>query len=210
MAIGKSGINGPFSGKVGSVIGYELGGQMIIRSVGRRTKPFSKQELLNQAKMKVVSLYLQPLKPMIQFGFKGIAPKGSRIGAFQMAQSHARKFAVELDEDGRPFVEPSKVLLSKGELPPPENCRILREGNMLRMACQTPSTINQGVKLMVILYDGVNDAGFQEIEFSKGTENYEWEWEMIGADTAQLHAYILFLLPFSLDVSNSVYCRVET
>ncbi|MNL13348.1 hypothetical protein D3C87_1342520 [compost metagenome] len=33
MAILKAGINGPFSGKVGSVVGYELNGQTVIRSL---------------------------------------------------------------------------------------------------------------------------------------------------------------------------------
>lgn len=52
MAIVKNGINGKFSGKVGSVIGYQLGDQNVIRTVGERRKPFSPLELLNQKKMK--------------------------------------------------------------------------------------------------------------------------------------------------------------
>src|SRR5690606_18725893 len=132
MAIVEQGINGPFRGKVGSVIGYQLNGQNVMRSIGRRrTKPFTELELLNQARMKVTSEFLRPIKPFVKFGFREVAPEGSRVGAFQLAQSHVRKHALDFDAEGKPFVNPAKVLISKGSLEPPRNCRVRRDGNQL-------------------------------------------------------------------------------
>src|SRR5690554_2902531 len=116
MAIGYQGINGPFRGKVGTVVGYSLNGQQVMRAVGKRTKPFTALELLNQAKMKAVSKFLAPIQPVVKFGYQRVAPAGSRVGAFQLAQSYVRKNAIDMDDEGQPFVNPAKVLISRGPL----------------------------------------------------------------------------------------------
>src|SRR5690606_36272383 len=121
MAIGHQGINGPFKGKIGVVVGYNLNGQQVMRSVGKRIKPFTAMELLNQGKMRAVSKFLGPINPIVKFGYRREAPAGSRVGPFQLAQSYVRKNAIDFDEEDKPFVNPAKVLISRGELEPPLN-----------------------------------------------------------------------------------------
>ncbi|HLT87033.1 MAG TPA: hypothetical protein VKZ57_05540, partial [Sphingobacterium sp.] len=89
MAIQKDGPNGAYIGKVGSVYGYVLHGQNIIRGARKpSTKKPTPAMLLNRAKMKVASSFSTMLVPCLRYGYRALAPKGSRVGAVQLAQSH--------------------------------------------------------------------------------------------------------------------------
>ncbi|WP_447770053.1 hypothetical protein [Sphingobacterium faecium] len=84
MAIQENGPNGPFKGKVGSVYGYKLNGQNIIRGArNKNRKPPTEAMLLNQQKMKVANNFIGSVKALMQYGYRHLAPKGSIIGPFQ-------------------------------------------------------------------------------------------------------------------------------
>ncbi|SKB88718.1 hypothetical protein SAMN05660226_03627 [Parapedobacter luteus] len=210
MATTRSGINGVFIGKVGSIVGYELGGKNVIRAIGRRTKPFSKLELLNQAKMKAVSEFLRPIKLYIKFGFQHEVPPGSHAGAFQLAQSYTRKNAIELDEQGSPFINPAKVLISKGELDPPLNCTVERDGNRLTFRWdyidkkQSPTD-----RLVILLYNPEEPIRiFKDLGGKRKAQQEEWEIESLHLFPAPIHAYAAFRSTWPDQISNSVYCGV--
>lgn len=205
MAIVKQGIGGVFKGKVGSVVGYELGGQNVMRSLGMRTKPFTRLELLNQAKMKVVSEFLAPIKPYVKFGFQREAPVGSRVGAFQLAQSHTRKNAVDLDEDGKPFVNPAKVLISRGPLAPPENCMVQREGNSITFIWDHHQH-RASDRLVVLLYDEDSFRFFRDIGPERRDMKYTVEYDYLHVLKRPVHAYAAFRDTMSDKISDSVYC----
>jgi len=207
MAIAKHGINGPFSGKIGSVIGYEVGGQHVMRSVGRRTKPFNERELLNQAKMKVVSEFLRPIKPYIQLGFGQLASAQQRIGAFQLAQSYTFKQAIELNVNGKPFVNPEKVLISTGELVPPSDLSVLREGNRLTFQWDS-SEGNKFDRLMVLLYDSVQFSFFLEAGANRREGRETWDVEYLNHLNTPMHVYAAFRDTITGGISGSVYCGV--
>lgn len=205
MALAKNGVNGAFSGKVGSIIAYELNGQNVMRSIGRRTKPYSELERLNQAKMKVVSEFLGPIKLYINFGFKREAPKGSRVGAFQLAQSYVRKNAVELDADHQPYINPANVLISKGPLAPPHNCVVERDGNRLTLRWDI---VGGGLndRLMVLLYDGDMLRIFREIG-AKRKDNLDiWDVDTLKYADRPVHVYVAFRDTLFDKISDSVYC----
>src|SRR5690606_5373125 len=121
MAILKEGINGPFSGRIGNIVGYQLNGQNIIRSLPRvpKNRKLSPAALANRRKIAAVSTFLKPLLKALNFGYRGVAPKGSRIGPFQAAQSHTFRHALDYCEDGMPYVNPEKVLVFRGALEGP-------------------------------------------------------------------------------------------
>jgi len=204
MAIAKNGINGKFSGKVGTVIGYQLGNQNIIRTVGERRKPFSPLELLNQAKMKAVSEFLSPIKPIIKFGFKREASLGGRIGAFQLAQSYTRKYAIDLDDEGKPFVNPEKVLISRGEVQPPYQCTVQRDGHQLTV--QWNPVVENDDRLVVLLYDLEFYREFRYLgaERKEGIEC--WEQENLKNTNKPVHVYVAFRNVYLETISDSVYC----
>lgn len=205
MAIAKQGITGAFSGKIGSIIGYEVGGQNVMRTVGRRTKPFSAQELLNQAKMKAVSEFLRPIKPYVKFGFQQAAPPGSRVGAFQLAQSHTRKNAVELNAANQPVVNPERVLISTGPLVPPQRCTVLREGNRLVFQWDF---LGQGAsdRLVALLYDGMQFSFFREVGAERSTLTDSWEVDRLHVLKTPVHVYVAFRDTISNRISDSLYC----
>ena len=206
MAIGKNGINGSFSGKVGTVIGYELNGQQIMRSVGRRTKPFSELELLNQAKMKVVSEFLGPIKPFIKFGYQREAPPGSRVGAFQLAQSYVRKHAVDLDAQRNPFVNPANVLISRGDILSPQNCTVECEDNRLIFRWDYNGQGGASDHLMILLYDGLWFREFREIGAERRQQTDVFESRALPYRERPIHVYAAFRDTFFDRISDSVYC----
>ena len=206
MAIVEQGITGAFIGKVGTVIGYQLNGQNVMRSIGRRrTKPFSELELLNQAKMKVTSEFLRPIKSFIKFGFREVAPEGSRVGAFQLAQSHVRKQALDFDAEGKPFVNPAKVLISKGSLEPPRNCRITQDGNRLIFNWD-PANGAEYHRLLTLAYDGDSFRFFRNLGAERGSGEDVWDLSHLDLLERPLHVYAAFRSTVSDKISDSVYC----
>lgn len=207
MAIAKHGITGAFRGRIGSVVGYELGGQNVMRTVGRRTKPFTERELLNQAKMKAVSEFLRPIKPYVQFGFGPTAPPGSRVGAFQLAQSYTLNHAIELDGENRPFVNPENIRISSGKLLPPQQCTVSREGNRLTFHWDFRKD-GQFDRLVVLLYDAAQFCAFREIGAERQEQQDAWEIDHLHLITTPLHVYAAFRDTISGGISDSVYCGV--
>jgi hypothetical protein len=114
MAIAKNGINGNFSGKAAKVVGYELYGQQIIRSIPRErsTKPTEK-ELINREKFKTSQLWLQPLIDFVRIGFQNYKPT---FQGFVAAKSYNSKHALKSDNGINFYIDPSLALVSYGNM----------------------------------------------------------------------------------------------
>lgn len=118
MAVLKNGPNGGFSGKVGSIIGYQLNGQDIIRGLPKkRTKKPSKLEQLNRDRFALTQHWLQPLLGFLRIGFKNYAPT---YQGFVAAKSYNSKHALKQKEDGSSYIDPELALLSFGTLTLPQ------------------------------------------------------------------------------------------
>ncbi|MGY3055611.1 hypothetical protein ACVWYG_003832 [Pedobacter sp. UYEF25] len=119
MAILKNGANGGFSGKVGSIVGYELNGQDIIRALPKkRTKKPGETEQLNRDKFALTQHWLKPLLTYLRIGFKNYAPT---YQGFVAAKSYNSKNALKENEDGNTDVDPALALLSFGSLNLPQS-----------------------------------------------------------------------------------------
>ena len=208
MAINHGGINGSFSGKVGSIVGYNLNGQQVMRSVGRRTRPFTVLELLNQAKMKAVSEFLAPIRPFVKFGYRREAPPGSRVGAFQLAQSYVRKNAIDFDEDDKPFVNPAKVLISRGPLAPPLNCTAAHEGDQLTIRWEQSES--GGTDRLLLLLYGEHFRHFEEIGAERREGSETLVINHLRFIEKPVHVYVAFRDTFFDTISDSVYCGALT
>lgn len=206
MAVAKHGINGPFSGKVGSIVGYQLNGQQVMRSVGNRTRPFTPLELLNQAKMRVVSKFLGPIKPFVKFGYQREAPAGSRVGPFQLAQSYVRKYAVDIDDEGKPFVNPEKALISRGKLDPPLNATATREGDQLTIRWDSSGPARDRDRLMLLLYDGYMFRDFREIGAERRDGIEVLEIKLLRFAENPIYVYASFRDTLFDKISDSAYC----
>lgn len=88
MATFKDGILGGFFGKVGPVVGLQLGDKLVMRALPRRTKPFTSKELENQRKFRLVQNYLSPFLDLLKIGFNNYYTK---TGGFRAALSYTQK-----------------------------------------------------------------------------------------------------------------------
>src|SRR4051812_9859871 len=118
MARLTSGINGPFTGSVGTVIGSTWNGIPYMKSRHRRrTKKVSEPEILSRNKFAMAHFWLQPLLPFVREGFKNYS---QRSMGFNAAKSQLLKNAFET-ADGNLIINPALVQLSAGNLPLPGN-----------------------------------------------------------------------------------------
>lgn len=70
MEILKNGINGAFSGKIGTAVGSNWRGLDVIRSRPKPPTHFSDKQLANQMRMKVVQDFLKQLVEPLRIGFR--------------------------------------------------------------------------------------------------------------------------------------------
>src|SRR5258708_11324291 len=74
MAKLSQGINGPFFGKVGTVVGYTWKGIPVMRALPQdRKKPFTPKELNQQAKFRIMNKFLKPAKTLLNVTFAHLA-----------------------------------------------------------------------------------------------------------------------------------------
>lgn len=94
MAILKNGPNGGFSGKVGSIVGYQWRGKDVIRGLPRlSSKKRTPEQLANQQKMTLTQRFLQRVIIFIRVGFKHEAERRV-MSAFNVAMSYNKKNAI--------------------------------------------------------------------------------------------------------------------
>lgn len=210
MAIQENGPNGLFKGKVGSVYGYELNGQNIIRGARRKSnKPPSEAVLLNRQKIKVAGNFMRPIKSLLQYGYRNIAPKGSKIGPFQLAQQHILKETMELDADCQYYVNVEKVFIFKGPLAPPVGCSVEKHGKMLHVKWTAiPDYADKMFKINVALFNTNNfiqlDIGIAEVNQGACTI------PLVGYSDAGVPIHVYLGIWDSLHdlLSDSVYCGI--
>src|ERR1700681_1213279 len=112
-----AGINGPFSGKVGVVVGYLYKGIPVMRGLPNRKKPSTPNELNQQARFRLMNKFLTPLNDLLNITFAHLAVgMTGRNKAFSYNLKNAVKgvrpdLAIDYD----------MVLLSRGDLPAAES-----------------------------------------------------------------------------------------
>lgn len=206
MAILKEGINGPFSGKVGSIVGYQLNGQTIIRGLPSNVKGKPTElALINRGKMKAVSKFLTPLKPVIKFGYKYLAPAGSRVGPFQTAQSYHFKNAIDFDENTVPYVNPEKALMFRGDLTPLQNVEVKRENDILEFNWDKDINRNCEGNLVIVAYPVGGFCDFSNGDAKVSDSTFRWKLDQT-AGKENLHIYVGVYNIFQDKLSDSVYC----
>ena len=121
MAKFSQGINGPFYGKVGTVVGYMWKGIPVMRGLPKtRIKPFTPKELNQQAKFRLMNEFLTPLNDLFNVTFAHLAVQ---MSAFNKAFSYNIKnattgFGPDL------AIDYNMVLISRGDLPRAESVAV--------------------------------------------------------------------------------------
>lgn len=147
-----TGIEGPFIGKVGTVIGSSWKGIPYIKS-----KPVKKRKARNkkihptQSRFAMAHYWLKPLLLFVREGFKDYS---STVEGFNAAKSHLIKLAIK-EKDGEFMIDPSLVQLSFGDLPLPSHISVTKQkDNTLVFEWDTDSNgASPYDQVMVLAYD---------------------------------------------------------
>lgn len=115
MARIQNGIGGPFSGKVGTVVGYTRYGQTYMRALPKKilTEP-TEAQLENRKAMAAVQKWLSDIKAFVRVGFQNYSQKQHGFGS---ALSYNKLNALREDLT----IDPAKAMITWGELPEPLN-----------------------------------------------------------------------------------------
>ena len=112
MAHYKDGINGPFYGKVGSVIGSRWKGIDYIKGLPKLpTKPPTQKQLESRARFAFVNAWMQPIKPFLNIGFMNYSDRMTAQNA-----AHSVNKAAVTGEYPNFGMDHTQVLVSHGDL----------------------------------------------------------------------------------------------
>lgn len=204
-----NGINGPFKGKAGSVIGSSRNGVSYIKGpYKKRTKKVSKPEKENQGKFAEAQLWLSPLKDYVREGFKGypLAAAG-----FSGALSNLLLNAVEGTKE-EPKVNPSLALVSFGNLPLSANVKAaFKTTHEIEFTWDTAHVEDASAddQVMLLAYD---------IKNKKPHISLTGQFRKTGSDTlkafgkagATYHVYLAFIAADRSRQSDSIYLGALT
>ncbi len=206
MAIVTGGINGPFKGKVGSVFGYTMNGQNIIRGA-RRKSPKNKRgsvaQNVSRSKFTKMQHFLTPILPFIQVGFN-MAGRAKNISAHNAAKSYNMLNAFTAEGE----IDFSKVLVSSGNLPGPLTAQVEKDDAGFHFSWTNHpdrSGVRNSDQVMLLAY-GANK-GFPYIMLSgaRRKEGYEKFTTTLFASGEQIHMWIAFISDDRQYISTSMY-----
>lgn len=203
MAIIRNGPNGGLTGKFGSVIGYKLNGQDVIKGLAKvRTKKPGAKELANRAKFALLQAWQRPLLGVLRVGFRNYAPT---FQGFVAAKSYNSKHALKTREDGTSYIDPSLALVSFGSLTVPKTMHMERQGDSILFTWSTDGHYEMIDQAMVLAYCSETGQAAYDIAAGKrymGTASIELPDDSAGCE---FHVYIAFVAYDHSSQSNSHY-----
>lgn len=154
MAKFNDGINGPFKGKVGTVVGATWKGIHYMRSLPKkRTSAPTRGEQANRKKWALSQSWLQPITEFVRIGWKGYSQKSE---GFIAAKSYLMKNAFE-EVAGEAIINPALVKLSWGDLPLPETIEATQlEKTVVQFTWDVAfdhEKANKGDQIMMLAYN---------------------------------------------------------
>lgn len=135
MGVSSSGgANSPVSGGLGNLIFYVSGGRQLSRMKGRTgTTANTPAVKSNRKGFGNIQLWLNPLKPVLELGFKNDIPHtGAQAHAFSFLSRNART-----GKGAAAVIHPEKMRISIGDLPMPESASAELVGQELVLTWDT-------------------------------------------------------------------------
>lgn len=199
------GINGPFSGKAGSVVGFVINGQGYIKGLyKKRTKRISEKEQLNRKKFATAQNWLKPLTPFLRAGFKDYQ---ANFQGFVAAKSYLMKNALQL-EGSEVTIDASKMKISHGSLPHPNEVSFGIETKKIRLSWDTTAIDDQSPtdQAMVLAYDPIGGGVYGEVYGpNRHIGEYLFEFDINYRHANPLHLYVAFISDDRKKKSDSIY-----
>jgi len=214
MAVITEGVNGGFTGKAGTVVGYYRMGKWVIRALPRlstKNKRGTKDQNANRSKFTKMQHFLSPMIDFIRVGFN-MEARSKQMTAHNAAKSYNMLHAFTPEAE----IDFSKVLLSSGSLPGALNPTVEKDDMGLHFSW----TNNSGEDLaesrdqvMLLAYDDMlmdsNNKKKADAYYllSGARRNTEMETLEIAFPSKgnTLHTYIAFISDDRQRVSMSTY-----
>jgi len=195
-----NGIFGAVNGKVGNIIGYNLNGQQVIRTIGVNNKPLSEKQLNNKLQMKVIMQFFHQMDTLIQMGFSPEA-RNTTKNYHNLAIAYNKPNALTgFYPDVA--IDFSKILISAGNLPQPENTKIERIGNQLEFTWEGIRNTDQ---VMLLAYAPITKQMVFEASGAKRAQGKEKLILKPGMENEILELYISFVSNDRMQAANSLY-----
>lgn len=195
-----NGIFGGVNGKVGNLIGYNLNGQQVVRTIGINNKPLSEKQLNNRLQMKVIMQFFHQMDTLIRTGFSPKA-KNTTKNYHNLAIAYNKPNALT-GFYPNVAIDFSKIIISVGELEQPKIIKATLTDNQVEFTWESTKNTDQVVllayapatKQMVFEASGAKRAiGKEILNLKPGMEN------------VTLALYISFVSNDRLKVANSLY-----
>ncbi len=203
-----SGILGPFTGKVGTVVGSSWKGIPYMKARPVRKKAAGPKEMTNRNKFAMAQNWLQPVTGFVRQGFKNYT---LRVEGFLAAKSWMLRNSFEVTGE-EISINPALVKLSHGTLPLSNHIKVEKKnGNELHFSWDTDLTDNNHGKdqVMMVAHDNVH---------SIATITLTGQFREIGKDLLVIpsqkgrthHVYLAFVSADRNNQSDSVYLGMIT
>lgn len=204
------GIHGPLVGSLGNLVASSWRGIPYLKTRPTRRKAYTGNELKNQGNFGSTSRWLSPLGDFLRAGFKGDNP---RMWGFNGAKSYLHAHAL-VQEGDRKVIDPSKVLISQGDLPLAEGFQMHFDEEAfevtVRWNSKAPKAREGGVaaayndKLMLAVYDAEAGQAYGE----PYGPSRRIGMERVALDpgvVATYHVYVAFVAADGSSRSDSLY-----
>jgi hypothetical protein len=201
------GINGPFYGKAGSVIGSRWKEIDYIKGLSRRSnKPPTAAQLTQRGRFSYIQEWLKPFRPFINLGLMHYSGKMTALNA-----AHSLNSDKVSGTAGDFIADQKEIVLSYGDLPPVENMDTVTGPGMVHLTW----TGNSGYaghmdQLMLVIY--VPELVFADFVFGRacrGDGKVSFEVPPVVAGH-QAFGYLAFSSLDRKRVSTSQYLGVFT
>lgn len=203
MAIIKNGINGGFSGKVGSVVGTTWRGLDIIRSKPKPPVKFSEKQLANQLKMKLVQLFLKKMVEVVRIGFRDetIIPT-----AFNSALSYNKKNAIRGAYPDL-LLDYALVRIAQGELYIPEEISFSQDdaGVHVEWNDSLKENAKRDDQLLLVIWDEETSTCEYSLQAYRSNGKFSLMPQQLKAG---MHIWAAFIRHDRSIQSNSVYLGI--
>lgn len=205
MAIIKNGILGGFKGKAGTVVGYHLKGQDLMRGLPvKRRNPFSEKELANQQVFADLQSWLKPLIVFLRVGFQDYAPT---YEGFVAAKSYNSKYALVRDDAGT-HIDPALALVSFGDQEPAANATAVSEAQNSITFSWEGGKHEPDDRAMFLVYDV--DGGRADYDTAAPRRGMRTGVFKLNEDFSgkAVHVYLAFVAEDRKSRSNSQYLGI--
>jgi hypothetical protein len=206
MAILKDGVNGGFTGKVGSVIGYQLNGKWVIKGLPKLSKKNKKgtdKQNKCRSKFTTIQTFLSYVLDFIRVGFN-LEAKAKGMSAHNFAKSYNMLHAF----NGNGEIDYSRIKLAQGKLLGPADAAVqVHQNGLLFCWDQQISAGYERRSDQVMLLAFHAEGGFAYRRLSGNRRSAGQELLEIPRERISMgyHTWMAFIADDRQSISDSIY-----